>query len=366
MSLKKGEKLMRILKINKILVSAFLLAVVMTGCGDERNAGAGNPGDPLTPPTVSSVTPLDASPGICSSTAIISATFSKPMNPATINISTFTVTGSSASVTGQVTYNSTTNVATFTPSGSLAPSTIFTATINTGAKDTFGNSLAANKVWTFTTSATCPAPPAAMALGAACSFGILGATPVVSNIGPTHVTGDVGIWPALSVTGFPPGTLTGMTHLGDPVAQTAQGNLTTAYNNAAGAAGGAVLTADIGGQTLVPGVYKTTSAQPTLGITGNLTLSGNGIYIFQIVSSLTTAAGPGNSQVILSGGAISHDVFWQVGSSATLGTGSTFAGTIMANASITVGNGATLNGRALAENGAVTLDTNQVNVPSCP
>jgi Ice-binding-like/Bacterial Ig-like domain len=358
---------MHILKISKIVISAFLLAVAVTGCGDEKAASAGNPTDPLTLPTVTSVTPLDASPSVCSTTAIVSATFSKAMNPTTLNSSTFTLTGTSgASVAGQVSYNSSTNIATFTPSGPLPPSTIFTATITTGAKDTFGNSLAANKVWMFTSSATCPAPPPALALGAACTFGILGATPVVSNIGATNVTGDIGIWPALSVTGFPPGTLTGTTHLGDPVAQTAQGNLTTAYNNAAAAAGGAVLTADIGGLTLAPGVYKTTSAQPSLGITGNLTLSGNGIYIFQIVSTLTTAAGPGKSQVLLTGGAISHDVFWQVGSSATLGTGSTFAGTIMANASITVGNGATLNGRALAENGAVTLDTNQVNVPACP
>jgi hypothetical protein len=147
---------------------------------------------------------------------------------------------------------------------------------------------------------------------------------------------------------------------------TAQGNLTTAYNNAAGAAGGAVLTADIGGQTLVPGVYKTTSAQPTLGITGNLTLSGNGIYIFQIISSLTTAAGPGKSNVILSGGAVAHDVFWQVGSSATLGSGSIFQGTILAQASITMGTGATLNGRALARTGSIALDSNPVNVPPCP
>jgi hypothetical protein len=147
---------------------------------------------------------------------------------------------------------------------------------------------------------------------------------------------------------------------------TAQGDLTAAYNNAAGTAGGAVLTANIGGQTLAPGVYRTTSAQPTLGITGNLTLSGNGIYIFQIVSSLTTAAGPGMSKIILTGGAVAHDVFWQVGSSATLGSGSTFQGTIMAQASITVGTGAILNGRALARTGAVTLDSNPVNVPPCP
>jgi hypothetical protein len=140
--------------------------------------------------------------------------------------------------------------------------------------------------------------------------------------------------------------------------------LTTAYNYAAAAPGGAVLTADIGGQTLVPGVYKTTSAQPSLGITGNLTLSGNGVYIFQIVSSLTTAST--NSQVILSGGATAQDVFWQVGSSATLGTTTTFAGTIMAQASITLTTGATLNGRALARTGAVALDSNPVNVPPCP
>jgi hypothetical protein len=149
---------------------------------------------------------------------------------------------------------------------------------------------------------------------------------------------------------------------------TAQGDLTTAFNNAAGAAGGTVLTADIGGQTLPPGVYRTTSAQPSLGITGNLTLDGQGnpnaVWIFQIVSTVTTAAG--NSQVILIGGAQSRYVFWQVGSSATLGTNTVFTGTIMAQASITLTTGATLNGRALARTGAVTLDTNTVVVPPCP
>jgi hypothetical protein len=352
----------------KIWIPIFLFVIVMAGCGDpDKNAGTGGPTDPLTPPTVTSVTPVDGSTLICPNTVLITATFSKAMNPATITATTFTLTGpGSTSVAGQATYNSSTNVATFTPSASLAANTLFTATVTTGVKDSFGNALAANKVWTFTTTAPCAPPPGASALGAACSFGILGATPVVSSIGPTIVTGDIGIWPALSVTGFPPATLTGVEHLGDPVAMTAQGDLTTAYNNAAGAAGGAVLTADIGGQTLAPGVYRTTSAQPTLGITGNLTLSGNGIYIFQIVSSLTTAAGPGMSKIILAGGAVSHDVFWQVGSSATLGSGSTFQGTIMAQASITVGTGAILNGRALARTGAVTLDSNPVNVPPCP
>jgi hypothetical protein len=364
----EGEKLMSKLKFCKIWIPLFLFVIVLASCGDpDKNAGTGGPTDPLTLPTVTSVTPLDASTLVCPNTVLITATFSKAMNPATITTATFTLTGpGTTNVSGLVTYNSSTNIATFTPSASLAANTLFTATVTTGAKDTFGNALAANKVWTFTTTIPCAPPAGALALGAACSFGILGATPVVSSIGPSIVTGDVGIWPALSVTGFPPATLTGVLHLGDSVAMTAQGDLTAAYNNAAGTAGGAVLTANIGGQTLAPGVYRTTSAQPTLGITGNLTLSGNGIYIFQIVSSLTTAAGPGMSKIILTGGAVSHDVFWQVGSSATLGSGSTFQGTIMAQASITVGTGAILNGRALARTGAVTLDSNPVNVPPCP
>ena len=136
--------------------------------------------------------------------------------------------------------------------------------------------------------------------------------------------------------------------------------------NVAAAAGGAILPADAGGLTLAPGVYKTTSAQPSLGITGNLTLSGpsSGVWIFQIVSTVTTAAS--NSQVIMAGGATSHNVFWQVGSSATLNTNTTFAGTIMAQASISLSSGVTLNGRALARTGAVTLISDTVNVPSCP
>ncbi len=362
---------MRTLKVGRILIPAFLLAVAMVACSDaDKNAGAGNPGDPLTPPTVTVVSPPASSTPVCPNTAIITATFSKPMNPATININTFTLTSGGASVAGAVTYVVATNVATFTPTASLPPSATFTATITTGVNDTFGNHLAADFSWMFTTSAICapppPPPPGTSPLGTACTFGILGATPVVSSVGPTIVTGDVGIWPAASITGFPPGTLTGTEHLGDATAMIAQGDLTTAYNNAAAAAGGAVLPADIGGLTLAPGVYKTTSAQPSLGITGNLTLSGNssGIWIFQIVSSLTTAAG--NSQVIMSGGGLSKNVFWVVGSSATLGTNTTFAGNIMAQASITLTTGAILNGRALARTGAVTLDSNPVNVPPCP
>src|SRR5580692_5137905 len=334
---------MRKLKVIKIWVPAFLLVAVMAGCSDpDKHAVTGNPGNPLTPPTVTAVTPPNGTTLVCPNTAIITATFSKPMNPATLTTTSFTLTSGGASVSGTVSYVAATMIATFTPSAALAASTTFTATITTAAQDQFGNALASNFVWTFTTSPTCPPPSGAIALGSACSFGILAGSTVTNVAGTaTTVSGDVGVWPGTAITGFgSPASITGAFHAGDTVAMTAQGDLTTAYNNAAGAAGGAILSADIGGQTLPPGVYKTTSAQPSLGITGNLTLSGNGIYIFQIVSSLTTAAGPGKSKVILAGGAVAHDVFWQVGSSATLGTNSVFAGTIMANASITLGSGA--------------------------
>jgi hypothetical protein len=319
---------------------------------------------PCAPPTVISVAPPNLASGICPNT-VVTATFSEAMKSSTINTTTFKLTGPGTTpVAGTVTYVASSDVATFTPNSALALNTLYTATITTGAQDLAGDPLASNYVWTFTTSAT--ACISTVPLGTACSYGILGATPVVSSVGPTIVTGDIGIWPAASITGFPPGTLTGTEHKGDAVAMTAQGDLTTAYNYAAAAAGGAILPADIGGETLAPGVYKTTSSQPSLGITGNLTLSGsaNGVWIFQVVSTLTTAAG--NSQVILAGGAQSGNVFWQIGSSATLGTNTIFEGTIMAQASVTLTTGATLNGRALARTGAVSLDSNPVNVPPCP
>jgi hypothetical protein len=315
------------------------------------------------PPNVISTTPANGVSSVCPDTVVL-ATFSEAMNPVTINSTTFTLTSGTppVAVAGTVTYDIQSYVAIFTPTNPLTLNTLYTATITTGVQDLNGISLAGDYVWTFTTSLVPCA--SGVPIGSACPFGILAATPVVSSNGPTVVTGDIGIWPASSITGFPPGTLTGTEYAGDAVAQTAQGDLTVAYDYAAGAAGGTVLSADIGSQTLVPGVYKTTSAQPSLGITGTLTLSGNGVYIFQIVSSLTTAAN--NSDVVLIGGATSDNVFWQVGSSATLGTSTTFAGTIMAQASVSLDTGATLNGRALARTGSISLLSNPVNVPPCP
>jgi hypothetical protein len=368
---------MRNSNLRKFWIPAFLLAAVMAimsaGCSDSDKAGSAT--SPLALPTVISVTPLAGSTLVCNSSAAVTATFSKAMDPSTINTTTFTLTGPSGSVSGTVAYIAATNVATFTPASppGLAVSTTYTATITTGTADTFGNHLAANFVWTFTT-ATCSSS-GGIPLGFACSFGILaGSTvtnaPIVTGT-TTHVTGDVGVSPGLAITGFPPGTITGGFFMGvGSLAGQAQMDLTTAYNLAAGTPGGAALTGNIGGQTKAPGVYTATT---TLGITGDLTLDGstnpNGTWIFQVGTALTTAAGsPGTpaSRVILIGGAQAHNVFWQIGSSATLGTYSLFQGTIMAQSSITVTTGATLDGRALARTGAVTLDSNPVNVPPCP
>jgi hypothetical protein len=174
----------------------------------------------------------------------------------------------------------------------------------------------------------------------------------------------LGVSPGGAVTGFPPGLVNGTIHAGDSTAAQAQLDLTTAYNDAAGRTVGAVTVAgNLDGRTLTPGLYKSTSSLEISS--GDLTLDAQGdanaIFIFQMASTLTTTSA---RQVTLSGGAKAANVFWQVGSSATLGTTSVFKGTIMADQSITLTTGATLSGRALARIAAVTLDSNTITIPA--
>jgi Protein of unknown function (DUF3494). len=189
------------------------------------------------------------------------------------------------------------------------------------------------------------------------SFAVLAGS-AVSNTGPTVVNGDLGLSPGTSVTGFPPGTVHGTQHVTDAVAAQAQTDLTTAYNDAAGRAPTGTVSGDLGGRRLTSGVYRSASS---LGLTGALTLDAQGnpnaVFIFQAGSTLTTASA---SSVNLVNGAQACNVFWQVGSSATLGTASTFRGNILALTSITVTTGARVDGRVLARNAAVTLDTNTI------
>ena len=205
------------------------------------------------------------------------------------------------------------------------------------------------------------APALAQVLGTASNFAVLGATPNVTNTGASVVSGNVGVWPAASITGFPPGLITpgtGFPHSGDAIAQQAQTDTTAAYLTLAGLVSAPILPA-LGGQALTPGVYNAGAAD----LTGTLTLNGPGLYVFQ-TTALTTASGPGASVVSLINGASPCDVWWQVGSSAALGTFSQFQGNILALTSITIATSASLQGRALARNGTVTLDNNAITACS--
>lgn len=189
------------------------------------------------------------------------------------------------------------------------------------------------------------------------NFAVLAGT-TVTNTGPSWITGQLGVSAGSAVTGFPPGT-SGVQHKADAVAGIAQTDLAAAYTNAAAQPcppANNKTGVNLGGQTLVPGVYCQTTA-PTL--TGTLTLNGSGIYIFQILPATTLVTASG-AKVVLIGGAQPCQVFWVVGSSATIATTAQFVGNILALQSIAMQTRATLNGRALARNGAVTLDTNRI------
>ena len=228
------------------------------------------------------------------------------------------------------------------------------------------------------TAANLAAAQATVDLGQAGHFAVLAHT-TVTNTGKTTINGDLGVAPGTAVVGFfpvdgGPGVVNGTIYTPtticpnnkacftqtNTVAASGQVSLLVAYNDAAGrtVAPVDITGIDLGGETLAPGLYKSTSG---IAITGDLTLAGNGVYIFQSASTLTVNSA---SRVVLSGGAKAADVFWQVGSSATLFTTSAFAGNILAHDSITIDTGATVNGRALALNGAVTLDTNTVTIPT--
>lgn len=374
---------------------------------------------------------------------VITATFSKTMDPATINSSTFILRNGSTQVLGFIDYSGVEG--TFTPNSPLLPGTLYTATVTKGAKDLEGNALLADSVWSFTTTAPLiqltvnlssdpldggvtsgggsfdsgasvtvlaepnagysfdewtengvsvsvlesytfvindnrtlvanftldpvgPAGPLGINLGSAANFAILAGAGVTNTGVTTRITGDVGSFPTATINGLLGTNVIGTLYtVASPIVGTAKTDLTTAFNDAQSRSTDAIsLPGQLGGLTLAPGLYvnASTSGISGTGPNGILTLDAGGnpnaVWIFKMGSTLITD--PGTS-IVLAGGAQAKNIFWSVGTSATLGTNSSFFGNILADQSITLNTGATLIGRALTRVASVTLDTNIVTKP---
>ena len=357
----------------------FLLVSLLAACGDQvvefgpTDGGVGVDGGVGTTPAVIASNPIDTANGTCPNTKV-TATFSDAMDPLTIVAANFTLTSPPAvPVNGSVTYDAANHVATFTPAADLALNTLFTATITTGVKSHIGIALAANKVWTFTTgAAACQLP---VNLRSLVTFvAVAGAGLTNSNsAGVTVLGGDVGLNPTATCVsdGSPcnPAAnapkITGTLYAADPagVAAQAKADLVQAYNDATGRPPGTV-EADLSGLVLAPGVYTSGS---TMMIATNATLvldgqgDSNAVWIFQLGSALTVGTG---AKVFLVNGAKAANVFWAIGSSSTLGSGVSFKGTVLAQASNSVGTGSAVEGRLLCTTGQITLLSDTITLPT--
>jgi hypothetical protein len=353
------------MKFKKVFpIVALLLIAFVAGCKKDETSLL---------PTSTSTDPGQNVTGVPRNQAI-AFTFSETMDPSTINTSTFTLMHGTTAVPGEVTYSGTT--ATFKPTNVLAASTLYTATMTTGAKTLTGNSLASNAVWSFTTGGT-SSSLAAVNLGSAINYLILAKT-AITNIATSSLTGDLGLSPAATsyitglaltnATGFATSSqVTGSVFAADMVSPTpinlttAVNNMITAYNDAAGRTSPdfvELYTGIIGGKTLTPGLYKWTN---TVTIPSDVTISGSAtdVWIFQIAGNLTMSSA---KNITLSGGAMAKNIFWQVAGQVTLGTTSHFEGIILSMTGITLQTGASMNGRALAQT-AVVLSQNAITKP---
>ncbi len=319
----------------------------------------------IAAPTVVSTTPAANEAGV-ELNVPVTATFSVPMDELTILSTTFLVMQGANTVNGLVTYAG--NTATFTPDVPLLSGVTYMATITTGAMDMNGTPLDNDYEWNFSTRA--PLGPTVVDLNTVARFAIIAGVGVRNDAGFSEIHDlDVGIYPGfrVSVVGFPPAVvINGAIYAADDLIpagtavmlQQAQLDLVAAYDFAAGATTPApqTVSGDLGGTTLAPGIYKSTSSM--LIQSGNLTLDAQGdanaVWIFQVASAFTTVGGAGGS-VILAGGAQAKNVFWQTGSSATIGDFTVFKGNVLALQSITMNSGAVAEGRMLARNGSVVM-----------
>jgi hypothetical protein len=344
--------------------SLLLAAALASGCGNDTvdftTSSSGDTGSSTSTgsmglvPSVASVTPTDKTTAVPTG-SLITATFSAAMDPESINSLTFTLTKAGTAVLGTVTYDS--GTATFKPTAKLATDADYVATITAKAQSAAGTPLGKDFSWSF------KAGQAPLDLDVAAPYAILAANTITNVMTPgTVITGDLGLSPGNTLTGFPPGKYVGKVHAGDSASALALKASTAAYADALARLTPIDLAADLKDLTLTPGLYKG-AADVTLS-SGNLTLDAKGaadaIFIFQIGAGLTTSK---DTQIILAGGAKASNVYWAVATSATLGPASKFKGTLLATTAITMQTGASIEGRLQAQLSNVALDSNTVTIP---
>ncbi len=352
-----------------MMLLALSMGVLFTSCKDDDDDDNTNP----NAPTVTATVPASNATNI-ERNAIISFTFSEDMAASTIETNTFTLRRGSTNIAGTTVLTG--NTAVFTPAQSLAAAALYTATINVTAKNVAGVALTEKVEWTFTTGGSASAIQA-VDLGTAGDYVILAKT-AITNSPTSAITGHIALSPAATtyITGFDlidntgystSAQITGRVYAADMTTPTpsnlttAVDNMNTAYNNAADRTSPdfvEIHAGDLGGKTLVPGVYKWTN---NVIIPTNMTLSGSAtdVWIFQIAGNLTMSAA---TSITLSGGANVENIFWQVAGEVTIRTTAQMKGVILSKTGITLETGAGLDGRALAQT-AVILDANVVKIP---
>ncbi len=362
--------------MKKFLLSAFIIAALLVlGCSNPVVDPI--PGDDLVAPTVSSTLPANNATAVVKN-ATLQVTFSENMDAATLTTSSFTLTQGSTSIAGTV--STAAKGASLKPSVNLLADTLYTARITVAAKDVAGNAMVAEKVWSFTTGNTISMGPAPVDLGTAGDFAIL-AKSGIDTVATSAITGDIGVSPIdkTAITSFSlimdssttfatSSQVTGKVYAADYTAPTptkmtiAISDMETAYSNAAGRTTPNFVelgAGEIGGLTLVPGLYKWGT---DLLITNDVTLNGgpDDVWIFQISGGITQASG---KRVILTGGALPKNIFWQAFGNVSLNTTAHMEGIILSQTAITLATGASINGRLLSQT-AVTLQSSTVVEPT--
>lgn len=361
------------MKFSTVIILFLAIGSIFFIASCKKNKNDPSPAPSALPPTVTASNVPNHATGVPLNNSI-AVTFSKPMDASTLTTTTFTLESGTTKIPGTVTYSGTT--ASFEPSAILSANTTYTATVTTGVKDASGIALASNIRWSFTTGST-SARLAVVNLRTAGNYVLL-AKSAINNTPTSAITGAIGLSPAATsyITGFSltnatgyatSSQVTGKIYAADMVTPTSS-NLTTAINDMQTAYTDAagrktpdhveLGTGNIGGKTLLPGLYKWTSSvtAPT-----DVTISGGAddVWIFQISGNLSLSAGV---HITLSGGAQAKNIFWQVAGSVTTGTTSHMEGVILSKTGITFNTGATCNGRALAQT-AIVLDGNTVVNP---